>query len=242
MNQVINKSCLYKLNPIIKGILCISYILLFSFSCKTWLVAFNLNLFIILFCFYIKEDTIGLLSSIKRIWLLLIVVGLFQGFSAKTFDIWGCLSAIFRLLGVYLTANLYTRVSPQNELLYFWEICFKPLNLFRFSSNEIALMMVIAIRFLPVFMSEIERIRMAQIARGAKLKANAIVSAINFMPLIIPVLNQAIMRSNELADAMEVRGYVPGRARGRYKDYKLSAYDFVAFLILAATIYLLNFR
>ena len=242
MNPIINNSSLHKLHPIMKGILCIAYIILFSFFCKTWLVAFNLNVFIILFCFYIKEDALSLLASIKKIWLLLFAVGIFQGFIGKTFDIWGSLSAIFRLMGVFLTANLYTRISPQNELLYFWEICFKPFNLFRFSSNEMALMMVIAIRFLPVFMGEIERIKMAQIARGAKLTSNSIVSVFNFMPLLVPVLNQAIMRSNELADAMEVRGYVPGRTRGRYKNYKFSGYDFVGLIILAATIYLLTFR
>lgn len=242
MNPIISNSSLHKLHPIMKGILCIAYIILFSFFCKTWLVAFNLNVFIILFCFYIKEDALSLLASIKKIWLLLLAVGIFQGFIGKTFDIWGSLSAIFRLMGVFLTANLYTRISPQNELLYFWEICFKPFNLFRFSSNEMALMMVIAIRFLPVFMGEIERIKMAQIARGAKLTSNSIVSVFNFMPLLVPVLNQAIMRSNELADAMEVRGYVPGRIRGRYKNYKFSGYDFVGLIILAATIYLLTFR
>lgn len=242
MNPIISNSSLHKLHPTMKGILCIAYIILFSFFCKTWLVAFNLNVFIILFCFYIKEDALSLLASIKKIWLLLLAVGIFQGFIGKTFDIWGSLSAIFRLMGVFLTANLYTRISPQNELLYFWEICFKPFNLFRFSSNEMALMMVIAIRFLPVFMGEIERIKMAQIARGAKLTSNSIVSVFNFMPLLVPVLNQAIMRSNELADAMEVRGYVPGRIRGRYKNYKFSGYDFVGLIILAATIYLLTFR
>ncbi len=242
MNQVINNSSLHKLNPIVKGILCIAYILLFSFFCKTWLVAFNLNVFIILLCFYLKEDAVGLIASVRKIWLLLLAVGLFQGFIGKSFDIWGSLSAIFRLMGVFLTANLYTRISPQNELLYFWEICFKPFNLFGFSSNEMALMMVIAIRFLPVFMGEIERIKMAQIARGAKLKSNAIISAINFMPLLIPVLNQAIMRSNELADAMEVRGYVPGRPRGKYKAYKFTGYDFVSIIVLAATIFLLTFK
>ena len=242
MNLVINNSSLHKLNPIVKGILCIAYILLFSFFCKTWLVAFNLNIFIILLCFYLKEDAVGLIASVRKIWLLLLAVGLFQGFIGKSFDVWGSLSAIFRLMGVFLTANLYTRISPQNELLYFWEICFKPFNLFRFSSNEMALMMVIAIRFLPVFMSEIERIKMAQIARGAKLKSNAIISALNFMPLLIPVLNQAIMRSVELADAMEVRGYVPGRPRGKYKAYKFTGYDFVAILVLAVTIFLLTFK
>ena len=243
MNQQIdNNSVFAKLSPITKGLLCIAYILMFSLMCKTWLVAFTLNMVLILICFYLKEDAIGLIASIKRIWFLLLIVGLFQCFVGKTFDLSAGLSAIFKILGVFLTATLYTRVSTQNELLYFWEICFKPLKLFGFSSNELALTMVIAIRFMPVFVDEIERIKIAQIARGAKLSKNSIVSAINFMPLLIPILTQAIMRSEELADAMEVRGYVPNRPRGRYKNYGLGLYDFGAFVIMLTTIGLLTWK
>ena len=242
MNQNTNNSIFSSLSPITKGLLCVAYILMFSLLCKTWLVALNLNFFLILICFYLKEDAIGLIASIKRIWFLLLIVGLFQCFVGKTFDLFAGLSAIFKIMGVYLTATLYTRTSTQNELLYFWEICFKPLKLFGFSSNELALTMVIAIRFMPVFVDEIERIKIAQIARGAKLSKNSIVSAISFMPLLIPILTQAIMRSEELADAMEVRGYVPNRPRGRYKSYSLGKYDFLAFVIMFITIGLLVWK
>ena len=227
------KSALLLLHPIVKGVLCIGLILIFSFFCKNWLMALNLNLFLILFCFYAKEGAISLIASIRKIWLLLLIVGFFQGFVGTEFNLFACLGAIFRVMGVYLTATLYTRVSTQNELLYSWEIFFKPIGIFGFSSSELALTMVIAIRFLPVLLGEIERIKMAQIARGAKLKSNSIVEAINFMPLLVPVLTQAIMRSEELADAMEVRGYAPNRPRGRYKVYRFSAYDFLALLMLA---------
>ncbi len=242
MDERLNKSKLRLLNPITKGILCIIYILMISFFCKNWLVAFNLNLFLILICFYAKEETIELLVSLKKIWFLLLIVGLFQGFVGSSFNIFSCLNAIFKVMGIFLTASLYTRISTQNELLYFWEICFRPLKLFGFSSNELALTMVIAIRFLPVFMNEIERIRIAQIARGAKMKKNMIASAINFMPLLIPVLTQAIMRSEELADAMEVRGYVPNRPRGRYKTYKLNKYDYYSFFIMGIILSLIIYK
>lgn len=227
------------MNPITKGLFCIFYILIFSFFCKTWLIALNMNLFLILFCFYTKEDAIGLIVSIKKIWFLLLVVGLFQGFVGSSFDIFACLAAIFKIMGVYLTANLYTQVSPQNELLYFWELTFRPIKILGFSSSELALTMVIAIRFFPVLMGEIDRIKMAQIARGAKLKSGSIATALNFMPLLIPVLTQAIMRSEELADAMEVRGYMANRPRGRYKTYRFGTYDLIAMFIFFTTVYLL---
>lgn len=226
------KSVLYEINPIIKGIGVMGLIILVSFFSKSWIVALNFCLIIILLCLKLKFDIFSLLSSVKKIWLLLLCVGLFQGFSGDSFNIWSSLSAILKILAIYMTAKLYVLISSQNELLYFWEICFKPLSLFGISSQELALMMVIAIRFLPVLMGEIERIRIAQIARGAKLSKNSIVSTVNMMPLLIPILVQSIMRADELSDAMLVRGYVAGRQRGRYKKYYFTSYDFVAIIVL----------
>ena len=240
--QIIKKSTLSNLNPITKGILSILLIIMFSFLCKTWLIAFNLNLFILLLCFYLKEDAIALIISVKKIWFLLLLVGLFQGFVGKSFDIFSCLNVIFKIMGVYLTATLYTRISTQNELLYFWEICFKPIKIFGFSSNELALTMVIALRFLPIFIDEIERVKIAQIARGAKIKHNSIFSVLNFMPLLIPILTQAIMRSEELADAMQVRGYIPDRPRGHYKVYVLNKYDYLSYLVIVIIFILLIWK
>ena len=212
---------------------------MFSLLCKNWIVALCMILFLFLICIYSKEDVISIFVSIKKIWLLLVIIGIFQGNVGKSFNIFSCLDAIFKVMGIYITATLYTRISTQNELLYFWEICFKPLKIIGLSSNELALTMVITIRFLPVFMNEIERIKIAQIARGAKMNRSAIFSVLNFMPLLIPILTQAIMRSEELADAMEVRGYVANRPRGKYKTYKLGQYDYYAYLILITTITLL---
>lgn len=232
MNQiVISKSKLFFLNPITKGILCVLFVLIFSFLCKSWILSLALNLILLSIFIVMRENLKVLFLSLKKIWLLLLVVGLFQGFVGKSYDYFSALNAIFKVLGVYWTAIIYTSYSSQNELLYFWELCFKPLKLFGVSSSELALTMVIAIRFLPVFINEIERIKIAQIARGAKIKKTSIFSSINFMPLIIPILTQALMRSEELADAMEVRAYVPNRPRGRYKVYSFGRYDFLAFLV-----------
>ena len=232
---------LRNLNPITKGFLCVIYILIFSFFCKSWQIGLVMNLFVLLSCLFIDEDVIQLIISLKKILLLLIIVAIFQGFSGNEFNYVNALSTIFRIIGVFFVATLYTKVSTQNELLYFWEKCFKPLKLFGVSSSEYALTMVIAIRFLPVFMDEIERIKIAQIARGAKLKTNSIVSAINFMPLLIPILTQAIMRSEELADAMEVRGYSTERPRSLYKKYSFGKYDFLTIFFTTIIIVVLAY-
>lgn len=242
MNSYISrKTGLMLLNPITKGLLTIFFILIFSLGCNTFYLAFGLNLFIAFFVLFLRENLLELIISLKKILLLLVIVGIFQGFVGDKFDYLASLTSVFKIIGVFFIANLYTKTSTQNELLYFWELCFKPIKLFGLSSNELALTMVIAIRFLPVFIDEIERIRIAQIARGAKIRQNAIARVINLMPLIIPILTQAIRRSEELADAMEVRGYVPDKPRGHYIEYKFSKYDFIAYIILTFVLVLVAF-
>ena len=125
-----------------------------------------------------------------------------------------------RIVGVFLVAGFYLVVSPQSELMYFWEVVFRPLSFFRLPARELALVMVIAVRFLPVMLAEIDRIRMAQTARGARLgKAGIFSTAAAMMPLMIPTLAQAIIRAEELAEAMEARGYRVAGVRTRYQQY-----------------------
>jgi energy-coupling factor transport system permease protein len=182
-----------------------------------------------------------MLLSLRKISLLLVIVGLVQGFRGNGFEIEAASEAIIRIVGVFLVAGFYLVVSPQSELMYFWEVIFRPLRLFRLPARELALVMVIAVRFLPVMLAEIDRIRMAQMARGAKLGKGGIFSAAAaMMPLMIPTLSQAIIRAEELAEAMEARGYRVSNCRTRYQQYKFRMVDVLAgitvVLLTAATI------
>ena len=236
------ESYIRKLNPITKGVSVIIYICLISFFCKSWIVALNIVSFNLLLCLWCKEDVISMIFSLRKIWLLILIVVIFQSYSNNGIDIYKGLNSMFRIIGVFFIATTYTKISNQSELLYFWELFFKPFGIFGLTSNELALMMVIAIRFLPVFISEIDRIKMAQLARGAKLRKSKFFSMINFMPLLVPVLHQSIRRSEELADAMEARGYVPDQQRGRYKIYTFKGHDFVFIAVsLFVAYYLIMF-
>jgi len=91
---------------------------------------------------------------------------------------------------------------------------------------------VIAVRFFPVILGEIDRIRMAQIARGARLDGGGILaSAAALMPLMIPTLTQAIIRAGELSLAMEARGYRVTAQRSRYQRFRFGIIDIFAVLI-----------
>jgi energy-coupling factor transport system permease protein len=142
------------------------------------------------------------------------------------------LTAVLRIVGVFFAAGIFITVSSQSELMFFWEQTFRPFNLAGLPARELALVMVIAVRFLPVILGEIDRIKMAQMARGAKLSGGFGLSAIkSLLPLMIPTLTLAIVRAGELAQAMEARGYCISGERTRLHKFSLKISDFIAFAL-----------
>lgn len=222
---------LYRLNPMVKGFLVMLVILLFSFLRHGPFVLLALLLLVLFSAVLSKTALLDIFISIKQIWFLLVVAALVQGFSNAGFNYFLAFEAVLRILGIFITAGIYVSVTSQSELTFFCEGCFWPLGLIGLNARELALVMVIAVRFFPVILSEIERIRISQIARGASFKGQKLtLSARALMPLLIPTLTMAITRANELALAMEARGYCSGAKRTTYKRYSISLLDFFALL------------
>ncbi|GAB4273009.1 MAG: energy-coupling factor transporter transmembrane component T [Candidatus Rifleibacteriota bacterium] len=227
------ESFLYALNPLIKGYLALLFILMFSVL-VVGPAKLSIILLMTLFAAYMGRVPLApVLLSIKKIILLLLIVALIQGFAADTFNAEKALEAVLRIIGVFCVAGIFVSISSQAELLYFWESNFKPFTLIGLPARELALIMVIAVRFLPVILAEIDRIRMAQMARGAGLSARGYgLSAIKgLLPLLIPTLSLAIVRAGELALAMEARGYRISRERTRFRSFKIGLYDILAFCL-----------
>ena len=228
-------SFLYSLNPLIKGGLCFVLIMFFSLNGLQLPAMAGSLVELLLFAALGRLPLADLLLSIRRIWFLLVIVGLVQGFRGNGFEVVPALESMARILGVFIAAGCYLTVSPQSELMFFWETVFRPLRLLGLPARELALVMVIAVRFLPVMLSEIDRIRMAQIARGARLgKGGFFSSAAALMPLMIPTLAQAIIRGEELAEAMEARGYRVSGNRTRYHRFGIGFFDIPAGLAALA--------
>ena len=241
MNSISYKpgnSFLYRLNPLIKGGMAIAAILIFSMHPGNLAITSIFLAIGLLFCFTGKIPLSDILSSLKSIFLLLFIVGAVQGFREGSFDFYLALDSVLRIVGVFCSAGIFVTISSQSELMYFWEKCFQPLRIFGIPSRELALVMVIAVRFMPVILGELERIRMAQIARGAKLsgKTGFIESAKNLMPLLIPTLTLSIQRAGELAMAMEARGYRMQGLRTRLHVFKFRFLDFVLLIAILSAI------
>ncbi len=224
-------SWIYRTNPLVKGGVAFSLILFFTVSKVKLLGLVLLISFMAILFKTCKVPQLAVWFSLKRIWVLLLLIGLVQGFRFGDFDALYAVEAMGKILGVFVVAGMYLTISPQGELMYFWEKVFAPFSVVGVPSREMALVMVIAVRFFPVMLSEIDRIRMSQIARGAKLRTGGLLtSAISLMPLMIPTLTQAIVRAEELADAMEARGYRVATRRTRYTKFLFNILDLVCII------------
>ncbi len=120
----------------------------------------------------------------------------------------------------------------------------KPLTLFNIHVHDFAMMMSIALRFIPIFIEETNKIISAQKARGADFGTGGPIKRVKaFFPILIPLFVSAFRRAGDLADAMECRCYNRGIGHTRMKELKLKWTDFAfiaCYVILLASVIILN--
>ena len=108
-----------------------------------------------------------------------------------------------------------------------------PLNRLHVPVHEIAMMMSIALRFIPILLEETDKIMKAQIARGADLDSgNIIQKAKAMIPILVPLFVSAFRRANDLAMAMESRCYRGGEGRTKMKPLIYNSRDILAYVIV----------
>jgi energy-coupling factor transport system permease protein len=138
-----------------------------------------------------------------------------------------------RLIYLILGASLMTLTTTPKKLTDAMERLFRPLRIFHVPVHEIAMMMSIALRFIPILMEETDKIMKAQAARGADFESGGIVKRImNMIPLLVPLFVSAFRRANDLAMAMEARCYHGGEGRTQMKPLKYSGRDIVAYILI----------
>lgn len=110
-----------------------------------------------------------------------------------------------------------------------------PLEKIHFPAHELAMMMTIALRFIPTLLEETDKIQKAQMARGADFESgNLIARAKAMIPLLVPLFVSSFRRANELAMAMEARCYRGGDKRTRLRELKYTKLDLYGALAVAA--------
>ena len=154
--------------------------------------------------------------------------------------------AVRLLLMVMITTCLTATTKPLDMTLGIEDLL-KPFQKIHVPAHEIAMLISIALRFIPDLIDETQRIIKAQESRGVDLQEGKLTERIMaILSLIVPLFVSAFQRAEDLANAMEARGYAPGEKRTRYKVLKMEGRDYIllagAVLLLAGMVWLAYFR
>jgi energy-coupling factor transport system permease protein len=151
----------------------------------------------------------------------------------------GLLRGLFlasRILLLVSTAALLTATTAPVALADGIEDLLSPLKRLRLPTHELAMMLTIALRFIPTLHEEAQKITRAQAARGADFSEGGLIRrARALLPVLVPLTVGAFRRADELAEAMESRGYRGGEGRTRYRELRFGARDALA-LVAAALV------
>ena len=241
-------SVVHRLDPRTKILLMIAYIVA-VFIVKRIEMFIPVILFTVLITVLAKVPANYMLKALKPMRLLLplmFVMNLFLIKTGKTIVDWwiihiyadGLTNAVFvvlRLATLVCGTSLLTLTTTPIALTDGLEKLLSPLKIIKFPAHELAMMMTIALRFIPTLIEEAEKIMNAQKARGADLENGSLKDRVKaLIPILIPLLISAVRRAYELAEAMECRCYSGGEGRTRMKQMHLKSCDLWVSLASAA--------
>ena len=252
-------SFVHKMDPRVKIVLSVAYIvavfLVREFHFLGFAAAFA---FILLTTLVARVPFMKVLRSIKAIIFFVIFSSVLQILFNKEGTVlakwWiieitsvGLLRAGFitlRIVLVVMGTALLTLTTTPVEIADGIESLLTPLKWIKFPVHEFALIMSIALRFIPTLMDETDRIISAQKARGADFESGNIFKRIKaLVPILIPLLISSFRRADELGDAMDARCYSGAKGRTKYKKMRLTYRDLIGFVLtggLIAGVVLLN--
>ncbi len=238
------ESAIHKLDPRVKLFATLIYIIaLFSFrgilgfSVITAVLIAVIRISKVPFKFMVKGlKTVVVLLLITACFNLLFTPGdvvIFQLWKIKITDV-GIMNAVLmtvRLMYLIIGTSLMTLTTTPNQLTDGLEKALKPLNKIRVPVHAIAMMMSIALRFIPILIEETDKIMKAQMARGADFEhGNLIQRAKSMIPILVPLFVSAFRRADDLAMAMEARCYNGGEGRTKMKPLRYSKNDKIAYI------------
>ncbi len=246
----IGNSFLHKMDARMKILLTFAF-LVSIFICKN---IPSLILMVVATAFLIALSKVPfkmVMKSVKPIAIVVIFTGflnLFYVRGGETLFEWsfihittkGIYTAIFmaiRIICLVIISSLLTYTTTPTMLTDAIERLLSPLKIFKVPVHTLAMMMTLALRFIPTLIEEIDRISNAQKARGADLDSGSFTEKIKaLIPIIVPLFVSSIRRAYELADAMDCRCYIGGEGRTRMKQMKLKVSDFMALAVTAVII------
>ncbi|KAF1681816.1 energy-coupling factor transporter transmembrane protein EcfT [Veillonella sp. R32] len=193
-------------------------------------------------------------NSIKPLWIIIVFTMVIHIFTTPGTMVWemgflhiseeGLRMGSFmaaRLVFLIIFSSLLTYTTSPIRLTDGIEHLLNPFRRFGVPAHELAMMMTIALRFIPTSLEETDRIMKAQASRGADFTTGSIIKrAKNMVPLLVPLFISAFRRADELAVAMEARCYRGGHNRTRMRELTVTSYDYIGITgVISITLVLL---
>ena len=238
-------SVIHKLDPRVKLTATLLFIIsLFAFgSISSFAVA---TVFLAVIIRLSRVPLRFIVKGLKAIFILMLITVIFNLFltpGEALVSFWkltitreGVKMAVYmavRLIYLVIGSSLMTLTTTPNNLTDGLEKGLRFLKKIRVPVHEIAMMMSIALRFIPILMEETQKIMKAQMARGASFDEGGLIrKAKSLIPILVPLFVSAFRRADELAMAMEARCYHGGEGRTKMKPLRYRQIDFVAYGVL----------
>ncbi len=241
-------SVIHRLDPRVKLFSTIVYIVTLFLANRT-LSLILVTLFLMWIIVLSKVPVSMMLKGVRAIWVLILLTAFFNLFFAAGDDVlvrWHFISissqsirntVYYSIRLIYLVAgtSVMTLTTTPNQLTDGMEEGLHFLTKARVPIHEIAMMMSIALRFIPILAEEADKIKKAQMARGADFDEGGLIKKVKGLtPILIPLFVSAFRRANDLATAMEARCYRGGEGRTKMKPLKYTRTDFAAYVIILA--------
>lgn len=261
---------IHRLDPRNKIFALIILMVAIFFQFQTYEVTFIIDGILLVFIFGLMivskirfRDFIKSLSALWFMIILLLVINIFiPGNNKEDYGIawtmweynvyWASIfqsiKITIRLVLMISLTLILTQTTKPLDLTFAFEWFLAPLKIFKFPTHVVAMTLSIALRFIPTILDETHRIMNAQTSRGVDFKHGKIGEKMRaIVSLIVPLFVSAFERSDELADAMEARGYNPKAKRTRFRKPKWKFIDTISFILVSAicggviTVSVLNF-
>lgn len=234
-------SVIHKIDPRVKILLIIAYIV-FLFVANNFVSLGFMVLVTVAIVLLTKIPVKMYFKGLKAIMFIILFTSVLNMFYGSGEPIWhwgflkitlnGISNAVFisiRIVALIFISCVLTYTTSPTDLTDALERLMKPLTVFHIKVHEIAMMMTIALRFVPTLLEETDKIMNAQKARGANMDSGGLIKRVKaMMPVLVPLLVSSFNRAYELAVAMECRCYRGGAGRTRMKVLKAETKDAVA--------------
>ena len=257
LGKYVHKNTLiHKLDPRIKvfGMILIMVATLLGYGTfiSTFIFQGIILAFVLALVFASKIKLSAVFKSLKLIWITLIfilVINIFVPHANYSYElirngdfviylesIFQSIKIFIRIFTMILMTLILTSTTKSLDIAFAFEWFLSPLKFIKFPVSNLALVMSLALRFIPLILEETQKIKKAQESRGVDFeKGNIFKRVKNFASILIPLMVSSYTASIQMAEAMEVRGFVPNQKRTRYNTRKFTYIDLIALLFLVVT-------